>query len=203
VVAILVKRGEITRATKILFASIVLIAISSVWAFTIGGSQVTERLSSLVESNAANVYYTNRGVFLEDTIFNTIPKYPLGAGLGRWGMVYSYFGDKSSLSSSALWAEIQPTAWIYDGGVPLLLVYYSAIIACVLFSYRIATNRQNAWGDLAIVVFAHNIAILANTFSYVPFIGQSGLYFWLLNAGLMAGVMRSNSEMARELFHNA
>ena len=194
-VALMMARGDTLKVAGILTLMGALLLIATVWAFTIGGEQVSNRITTLWETDAGTVYYSNRGFFLEDTVFNLIPEYPFGAGLGRWGMVNQYFGDKSSQGSSTLWAEIQSTAWIYDGGIPLLCAYYGAIAYCLIFAYRTAINRRDLCGEFGVLVFAHNLAILALTFSYVPFIGQSGLYFWILNAGLMTVVYRNDSQV--------
>jgi len=165
----------------------------------IGGEQVSNRVGSLGEASAGTVYYANRGTFLEDTIYRILPEYPLGAGLGRWGMVYQYFGDKSSASLPSLWAEIQPTACLYDGGAPLLLAYYAAMMACILQTLRVALYKSGVIADFATIVFALNIATLANIFSYAPFIGQSGLTFRLVNACFFAAEMRGSTSTLRRL----
>jgi hypothetical protein len=64
-----------------------LVVATFTWAVAIGGESTLERLSSLVSDRADAVYQQNRGHFLEDTINVLLPQYPLGAGLGRWGMM--------------------------------------------------------------------------------------------------------------------
>lgn len=195
----LVLRGQLFRVSGLIITLPFLFAAATAWAFLIGGEQVSKRVSSLGEASAGTVYYANRGTFLEDTIYRVLPEYPFGAGLGRWGMVYQYFGDKSSASLPSLWAEIQPTAWLYDGGAPLLLAYYAAIVACILLTLRVALYKSGVIADFATIVFALNIATLANTFSYSPFIGQSGLTFWLVNACFFAAEMRGSTSTHRRL----
>jgi hypothetical protein len=98
-----------------------LVVATFTWAVAIGGESTLERLSSLVSDRADAVYQQNRGHFLEDTINVLLPQYPLGAGLGRWGMMNSYFGDKSNPLTQQIWVEIQWTGWLLDGGVPLII----------------------------------------------------------------------------------
>src|SRR6201997_1104969 len=93
------------------------------WAVGVGGTAITDRVNSLTADNPSEVYQKSRGQFLVYTIDEVLPNYPLGAGPGRWGMMFYYFGDPSNTKSPALWAEIQWTGWLYDGGVALVLAY--------------------------------------------------------------------------------
>ncbi|WP_442506640.1 hypothetical protein SH528x_005495 [Novipirellula sp. SH528] len=192
-IGMFVLRGEAAKAITLATTLSVLAVLGTVLAFSIGGKQVSARVVSLMEGSARSIYYQHRGKFLEETIVSHIPDFPLGAGLGRWGMVNLYFGDSSRGSSRSLWAEIQPTGWVFDGGVPLLLAYYTAIVSCCLFAYRLALSQRGLIGILSMAVLAYDISILANTFSYVPFIGQAGLDFWLMNACLMTVVYHDAS----------
>jgi hypothetical protein len=188
VVAILAARGQLFRAYELLVVFPLIAVGATIWAFSIGGDQVSSRISTLAEGSAASVYYSNRGTFLEDTVFRLLPEYPFGAGLGRWGMIHQYFGDKGSAALPPLWVEIQPTGWLFDGGSPLLLVYYGGLAICALQTFRVATRKHGEIADIATVIFAYNIATIANTLSYAPFIGQAGLTFWLINGCFFATI---------------
>jgi hypothetical protein len=164
-----------------------IVALSFTYAVSLGGKSVTRRMSTLIEDRPGAVYYKNRGIFLEETIYVLLPQYPLGAGLGRWGMVRSYFGDETNTSSDAIYAEIQWTGWLLDGGIPLILAYVAALLMALLVSIRISLNRNI--GDLYIwggIILAYSAGALATTFNYALFIGQGGMEFWLLNALLFA-----------------
>ncbi len=185
-VGVLALRGQVFRIIGMLVVIPVLVVGASLWAFSIGGEQVSNRLLTMTEGSAGEFYYSKRGRFLEEFVNELLPMYPLGAGLGRWGMTNAYFGDRASTASVPIWVEIQPNAWLLDGGVPLVLAYYAAILLCIAFSFKLAVIRKGIVADFATIVFTLNLAIFANTFSYVPFIGQSGLTFWLMNGCLMA-----------------
>jgi hypothetical protein len=174
------------RYWEFLVLSVILSALGAGMYFVsadYGGDTMTKRLETLVEDSPGAVYYSNRGRFLDYTIDELFDKYPLGAGLGRWGMMNSYFGTPDEL-----WVEIQWTAWVYDGGLPLLFLSVSALACALVSSIRIAyyafeDNNQwlTAWG---VLIVAYNIGTVAFLFSYAPFIGQAGLEFWMLNAML-------------------
>jgi hypothetical protein len=185
--ALLLIRGDIQRLMRCLGLIGVLILVSFIWAVSMGGDTVTKRLSSLISEPAGDVYYSNRGFFLEDTVKNLLPQYPFGAGLGRWGMMNQYFGDNSNPRTESIWVEIQWTGWLLDGGVPLILAYCAALAAAFVVTWKISRDRRfdhlGIWGSL---LFAYNLAALAVTFNYPLFIGQGGLEFWLLNACLFA-----------------
>lgn len=180
--AVLAMSGRFSRTV----AAGVVVTLGAILAFmlaySVGGKAVTARLETLTARDATEVYYLNRGIFLEDTINRLLPMYPLGAGLGRWGMVHRYFGG----GSEGLWAEIQWTAWLYDGGVPLILAYLGAIVtatwSCFRLALRSAGEELNIW---AATLVAYNVGALALCFNYPFFMGTSGIEFWLLNAALL------------------
>jgi hypothetical protein len=187
--AMLVWRRDLAKAGMLSAVLSVLALGSFMLAVSVGGASVADRLGTLVAERPSEVYASNRGVFLEQTIEELLPRYPGGAGLGRHGMMNANFGDNSRPERSAIWVEIQWTAWLVDGGVPLILAYASALLAALWAVWSIALQRTSSdpdaevpfWGVLLV---AFNIGGFALTFSYPLFMGQSGMEFWLLNAAL-------------------
>ncbi|AWM39608.1 hypothetical protein GobsT_20470 [Gemmata obscuriglobus] len=181
-----VSRGRLVQAAWIGGGAAAAVASGFVWATTVGGDAVTARLETLVADRADQVYYSSRGRFLEHTI-DLITEYPVGAGAGRWGMMTAYFGDPMNLESPSLWVEIQPTAWLYDGGVFLLLAGYVAVLVGGWASLRAMLWVKDpvvaGWGGL---IVAMNIATLANTFSYAIFASQTGMMCWVFTGVLYA-----------------
>ena len=180
---IFARRIRLGTFLKVLFIATLISVGALTWAIRVGGESVKSRLSTLIEEKPTSVYYKERGYFLEETVKEYLPKYPLGAGLGRWGMMARYFG-----AEDPLWAEIQITGWLFDGGIPLVVVYLSMLLLAMLVSLRIARSRGfpgaselRIWGSL---IFAYDVGILAATFVAPVFIGQGGLEFWLFNASL-------------------
>lgn len=176
-------RGEKRKFMVVAGLVTTVILLSFSWAVSLAGASVTDRLGSLVKERPSQVYYRNRGVLLEQTVQELLPQYPLGAGLGRWGMMNLYFGDNSDPQRASLWAELQWTGWILDGGVPLLLAYVAALTLACCTALHIAFLRSAGnlwvWGG---ILLAYNLGAVAVTFSYSFFVGQGGLEFWLLNA---------------------
>jgi hypothetical protein len=169
----------------------VLIVLSFTYAVSIGGKGVSNRMSTLVQAAPDTVYYKNRGIFLQQTVNVLLPQYPLGAGLGRWGMMNYYFGDNTDPERDAIYVEIQWTGWLLDGGIPLIVAYIIALLMTMWVAVKIALNRGA--GDLSIwgaIVLAYGMGALAMTFSYAVFIGQAGMEFWLMNA-LLFGAARA------------
>ncbi|MFI4874563.1 MAG: hypothetical protein ACIALR_04470, partial [Blastopirellula sp. JB062] len=196
-------RGEWRRT---LFAGGIFAAIISVsfaWAVAVGGEAVTGRLSSLIEGDAGEVYYRNRGRFLEHSVNELLPQYPLGAGLGRWGMMLRYFGDPTDINSPPIWVEIMWTGWLLDGGIPLLLAYPAALAIACWFAWQVSCSKIS--GDLpvqAATILAYNVGAIAVTFNYPYFIGQGGLEFWLLNAALFGAYRYAKKRTAWESYLN-
>jgi len=186
-VVLLVVRGQIARSGWIAGFAATAVIVAFGWATAIGGDKVTERMTTLIEDDPGKVYQSNRGRFLEETITDYLPQYPMGAGLGRHGMMNVYFGTQSNPDSPPLWSEIQCTAWVFDGGILLLLAGYSAVIgACVVASRLALQVADPELGAAAAAVAGFDISIFINTFGYSNFLSQGGLLFWVLNAALYA-----------------
>ena len=117
-VAGLIARGQVGRAMAVAVSAAIVATSVFVWAASVGRG-VSDRFATLTEDDPTDVYQSNRGHFLTDTLQIYLPRYPMGAGLGRYGMMNRYFGTSSNPDSQPLWAEIQSTAWVYDGGVLL------------------------------------------------------------------------------------
>ncbi len=172
---------ERLMATRLLIFGTILFVSTFAWALSVGGEQTRYRFESLLAGSASEVYYQNRGSFLEYTFTKVVPEFPLGAGLARWGMMSYYFGRDSTVPP--LWAEIQWTGWVYDGGVPLMVLYFVAALIASKLTFEIACKRTDPWlSRFAMVIFGFNVSVLMQTFGSVPFLSQIGLQFWFLNA---------------------
>jgi len=165
------------------------------WASAVGGAGMVKRLETLIEADPGQVYYSNRGVFLEDTFTSFLPENPLGCGLGRWGMTANYFGNANDPTAPGIWVEIQWTAWVADGGLLLLVAYPFAILMAMITVGRIAIRSREPWlSGWAILILAYDTAAVALTFNYPLFIGQFGLEFWLLNGAIYAAKRTTGSK---------
>jgi len=192
---VLIRTAQIGKLTMMVSTVTVLFATTFSWAVAIGGESTLKRITSLFAGSANQVYQENRGHFLQDTINNLLPKYPLGAGLGRWGMMNNYFGDNTYLDSQPIWVEIQWTGWLLDGGVPLILAYVAALYLACITAWKIAINRK--LGDFALwggLVFAYNLGAIAITFNYPIFNSQGGMELWLLNGALFVAANNINND---------
>jgi len=161
-------------------------------AISVGGQGVTNSTSALTKNAPSQVFYEERGRFLEYTINVLLPEYPLGAGLGRWGMMGYYFGDPKNSKGGSIWVEIQWTGWLVDGGVPLILAYAFALLLAVRFAVK--CSQTPALGDFAVfaaLVAGYDVSLIAGTFDYAPFITSMGMDFWLLNAILFGSIAYS------------
>ena len=176
--------GRATRAT--MFALLVGVAALVVFylALRVGGQMMSSRVSSLVATDPGTVYYANRGRMLEYAFEELLPRYPLGAGLGHWGMINMYFGS----FDQEIGAEIQVAGWILDGGLPLVIAYAAAVIAAIFYTCRVSQLPDNTDAIWASVVAAYSVGAFALCFSYPLFMSTAGLEFWLANALLMQEV---------------
>ncbi len=198
--ALLLVAGRISRLVGLLGAVGAVVPGAFALAFAIGGKAMTDRLATLVEADPGSVYYANRGNFLEATLNHYLPLYPLGAGLGRWGMVHSYFGS----TTNALWVEIQWTAWLFDGGVAMLLLYPAAIFVASWGCLKVALGRigsaDPSLGLWAAVIVAYNVGAVAVCFNYALFAGTGGVEFWLLNMAVLCAAHNAQRGAAPSTF---
>jgi hypothetical protein len=181
-----VLQKNVRRASILAGGSVALFLGAFAWAGAHGGGAVTDRFYALFESNAVEVYHSNRGGFLVGAFTEYLPKGPLGMGLGRWGMVLVYVGDKArELASGNIWVEIQIQGWVVDGGAPLLLMWTVALALALWVSVRVALRcRDPELAYWAAIITALNLSVLAACFSLCVFVHPLGMQFWLLTAAL-------------------
>lgn len=161
-----------------------LVVGSFVWAVTVGGETVADRYLGIVDRGVVETFRENRGGFLDYTVRYLATEYPFGAGVGRWGMMSAYFPEPANWQHPALYAEIQLTGWLFDGGLIMWLLYPSALFLAVRQSYRRAVEPDGPLNDLAMMIFALQLLILGLSFSGPVFNTQIGIVFWLLTATL-------------------
>jgi hypothetical protein len=159
------------------------------FAIALGGESIAERTLTLFAQDPVSLYASSRGGQLVYTFDDLINTYPLGAGLGRWGMINGYFG---SGAERPLWAEIQVAGWAIDGGIPLVLVSVAVLVVVLLSERRLAVSDSDAKvRACAAVVLAANFGTAALIFSFTPFVTQIGLQFWFLAGAVQAIATRS------------
>jgi hypothetical protein len=142
---------------------------------------------SLFAADPLTVYQGARGAQLTLTFADLIYQYPFGAGLGRWGMAAMYFGS-SNPTSGSIWAEIQFTGWVIDGGFLMIALYVGALAVITLMQYRLAITTVHArLAVCAAVILAANLGPAIMIISFTPFMSQIGVQYWFL-AGALHGV---------------
>src|SRR5262249_9817207 len=87
------RRASRAATSVLLIGTVALICFN--FAAGVGGEMMKTRLESLIAADPGTVYYNTRGAMLEAAITDYLPKYPLGAGLGHWGMINAYFGSSA------------------------------------------------------------------------------------------------------------
>ena len=194
---LLILQGRIASALSIVAGGASMLVGAIFWVARRMGGEVFTRFSTLWNSNQSELYGRSRGGFVWEALTQTIWEYPLGMGLGWWGMVHVMFANP--LRPSLVWVEVMIPAWIVDGGIPLLIAYSGAVGLATVNSLRIAlTSKDQDVSFWATVIVGQNIAAIALCFSYVTFLTVIGTQFWILNAALHAADMKAKSlEKAR------
>jgi hypothetical protein len=183
------------RAPGMKFARVGVLAaamvVLSFWIATaVGGEAVAQRFLDIPQTGVLETYNNSRGIFVKDAFTRLLPENPFGVGVGRWGMMCQYFCDFDDPGHPPLYAEIQLTGWIYDGGAPLLLAYLAALGAALWYSFRIAArHRDPEIAVMAKCILAVQICLVGTILGGPTFNTLLGSQFWLM-AGALFGAAR-------------
>jgi hypothetical protein len=184
---VLFRQGRSARSSKFALLAVGVLIFSFSLALTVGGASVAERFKTLFADDPLAVYQQARGAQLKYTFAELLYQYPFGAGLGRWGMAAGYFGS-SDPNIPPIWAEIQFTGWMIDGGVLMIGLYLGALMTTARSQFNLARLAQYPrLGTCAAVVLAAGLGPAVMIISFTPFVAQIGIQYWFL-AGALHGV---------------
>ena len=184
------RRGRFAGASWVLLTGGTIVVASFMWATSVGGQSVTNRFVRLQGTGAVEAYRTDRGIFVSQTVGELLDQYPLGAGVGRWGMINTYFGSRTEYGAAPLYVEIQITGWLLDGGVPMWLFYGGATLLSVWAAFSLTKARNPAFVEVAIIALAVQAYILVLCMGSPMFNTQMGTIFWTL-AGALHGASKA------------
>jgi hypothetical protein len=201
-----IRQGRVATALSISALGIAIVALAFICALALGGESIVARFSTIWESDPVDLYYDSRGNQVFFAFSELLPEYPFGAGLGRWGMMYEYFGDHQNIYAPPIWAEIQWPAWIVDGGFILVVLSAAALLATLRHGVVLSIfSRDEKTRTIAAIVSSINFGFIALTFSYPVFCSSAGIQFWFL-AGSLHGVLaqyaKQNSPRIRTVRHS-
>lgn len=165
------------------------------WAVNTGGQSISTRFSFLWGEQDYKDLANERGRFYTWTFEEHLKAYPLGAGVGRWGvMADSFNNDYTNIKSNKLHAEIQLTGWLYDGGYLLWIVYPMAIVFALLpllrASFTSLKDEKTFWYA---IVLALNLSVIIQAYSQPTFNTQFGVIFWFFSGAVIGLHMRSQN----------
>jgi hypothetical protein len=183
------------KSRAMLFGGVAAAIVVATFSFALmlGGESIAERTFTLFAQDPVALYAGSRGGQLSYTFGELLQKYPMGAGLGRWGMIAVYFGTGGAPGVEPLWAEIQVAGWAIDGGVALLILSIGALVVTLATEAQVArTDRDARIRACAAVVLAANLGTAALIFTFTPFVTQIGLQFWFL-AGALHGLVAARA----------
>jgi hypothetical protein len=187
---LLMLRRDAKKAVLLSTLGAVLLIGALGWVASSTGSVVTDRFMTLFTGDPGKLYQESRGGFVQNAFEEVLWRYPLGYGMGWWGMIQASFGNRAV--PSPIWVEVMWPGWIYDGGFPLLIAYAGALAVAMLDSVRIALrSKDRELAYWAAVIVAFNLSVLATTFSYATFLSPLGVQFWMLAAALHAADARA------------
>ena len=183
------RQGRTAEGMLTVAVGVALVAGSYFWAVTVGGDAVSDRFSGLASDGVFRVFQDQRGTFIRYTLSELLYQFPLGAGLGRWGMMNVYFADPTLWLAPPIHVEVQPTGWLLDGGVPLLLLYSGALIVALHVSYRAAVRaRAQGEQDIATIMLCLQLTIVCLCLTGAVFNTQLGILFWAITGGLFGSM---------------
>ena len=184
----LVVQGRRVSATQFsAILGIVIVGGLSV-AVALGGTEIMSRVTTLLESDPFELYYASRGGQIAYA-FSDVADAPFGSGLGRWGMTALYFFDESNFDAPSIWAEVQISGWLVDGGFVVLVTYGMALLVSALYEWRVTRFAPDPWvRSCGAVVFAANMGIIMFCLTFTPFLTAIGMQYWFL-VGALYGVV--------------
>lgn len=189
-IVVQIGQGRVLRAGALITVGFVAIAGAFIHSASIGGDNITSRFATIIEQNPKDFYMDNRGGQVQAGIVDLLPTYPFGAGLGRYGMMGLYFGNRQNPDSPPIWVEIQIPAWIVDGGIIMLALYGGALFITLKQQVRYTfSDTDGRVRLLSGIVLAGNAGLLALCFSYAVFLSPVGMQFWFLS-GALQGIAR-------------
>jgi hypothetical protein len=185
------RQGRVGRASQFGILAGAIVLGGFVIALALGGPVIRDRVMTLLGADPIAVYQGARGAQLTMTFNEMLYDHPLGAGVGRWGMAAAYFGNFTQLATP-LWAEIQFTGWMIDGGVLMIALYCGALIVTAFTQWRVAMLENHPrLNTCAAAVLSANLGTAVLIFSFTPFVTQIGIQYWFL-AGALHGVAASH-----------
>ena len=194
--ALLVQRRGRSAAA---FATILGVAVVGglTLSVSLGGASVMSRVTTLFEGDPFELYYASRGGQVAYA-FGDVVDAPFGSGLGRWGMIAYYFFDESNLDAPSVWAEIQLSGWLIDGGLIVLTTYGIALLVTGVYEWRVTRFAPDSWVRASgAVVMAANAGTALLCFTFTPFLTAIGMQYWFL-AGALFGVVEGHRDRERE-----
>ena len=197
--AVRLRQGRVLHTAWIVGSAAAVVTASFTWAVAVGGESIVERFQSMLDVGLVQSYQENRGNFLSYTLQELLYQYPFGAGLGRWGMMSVYFGEPENWRFPPLWAEIQLTGWLYDGGILLWITYAAAVAAATFYTYRLASSHHTELSDLAAMILTLQVLVIGLCFTGLVFNTQMGIVFWLLSASVYGADQTARAEEDRAL----
>jgi hypothetical protein len=197
--AIRFREGRVVRSAWIATVGVALVAASFQWATSLGGTAVQTRFSGLIETGLFTTFQESRGQFLDYTFRDLLFRYPLGAGLGRWGMMQVYFADPSMWHAPPIHVEIQLTGWLLDGGVLMWLFYGGALASAIALAYRSGSaGLPDSLRYPSAIVLVFQISVIGLCLAGPVFNTQLGVVFWMVTGALYSAT-RGTTAGARAL----
>lgn len=185
-------RRDYKKAMTLAVAGAGAVVGAMLWAMRTAGTGVLERFMLLVKDDPLAYYNRMRGNYVSEALEQVLWENPLGYGLGWWGQINGLFADPRRISP--VWVEVMVPAWVFDGGLPLLVGYVGAIVAALLDTARVAlTSRDRDLAFWATVILALNFSLATTCMSYTTFLSQLGPNFWLLSAMIHAADLKART----------
>jgi hypothetical protein len=186
--AIQFRQGHFRKGGWIAAIGGALMVASFLWATSIGGKSVEARFAGMFETGLFATFQSSRGLFLDYTFRELLFQFPLGAGLGRWGMMDAYFRDPAAWYTPAIYVEIQITGWLLDGGVLMWVCYGGALLSACRQTYAAAVVDRSieSLQYLAAIVLSFQLAIIGLCLSGPVFNTQLGIVFWMVTGAFYA-----------------
>src|SRR5262249_60487140 len=136
------RQGHILTSGWVAIGGATLMTASFIWAAAVAGKTVERRFLGLIDTGLFKAFQENRGLFLNYTLRDLLFRFPLGAGLGRWGMMQVYFADPM-WQTPPIYVEIQITGWLLDGGVLMWMCCGGAVAVALHMAFGFGISHSH------------------------------------------------------------
>ena len=155
---------------------------------SVGGDAVADRFSGLLNDGVFHTFEENRGLIIRYTMTEMLVEFPLGAGLGRWGMMQTSLRRSDAVAGAAD-PRRRRSQLVGCWMVAFRCCSSTSVRLRLPFGYTYRLSIDSRFGrlqDVATVLLCVQLTVVGLCLSGPVFNNQLGIQFWAMT-GALAG----------------